>query len=91
MHIGRAADHLRGLFTAVALNRAGGRLFCTPGNICQCLQTSLGLTIGGVPWHLVGNVTVLLNILKWTEQPSRMKNYPAPNIRSAEVEKLCFG
>ena len=33
---------------------------------------------------------MLLNILQCTGQSSTAKNYPAPNVSSAKVEKPCF-
>lgn len=49
MHIGRAADHLHGMFTVAIQQGWGEAALPLPGNVCQCLETSLGLTVGGVP------------------------------------------
>lgn len=93
MHIGRAADHLHSLFRAVVLNRAGGRQFCPPGNVCQCLEMFWGLTTGGLlpasSWERLGK---LLNIPQCTEHhpPRRViqsKMAIVPRLRNPALEE----
>ena len=84
---GRSSD-----IRAVVLN--GGRDFAprTQRDIWQCLDTFLIVTTGA------GDATtargwrpgVGLSTLKFTGQAPPAKNYPAPNVNSAEGKTLCL-
>lgn len=62
--------------------------FLPPRDICQCLQTFMVVTIGGVllatsgwrPW-------TLLNILQRTGKSPTTQNHLTPNVISAKAEK----
>lgn len=67
--------------------RVRGR-FCPPGGIWQCLEPFTVVTVGQCCWHLHGSGPgMLLNILQCTGQSSTAKNWVAPNVSNAVVEK----
>ena len=73
---------------AVVLN---WRSFCFhpfPDNIWRYLETFLIVTNGGVLLAPSGwRPGMLLNILQYIRQCSIVQSYPAPSVRSSEVEK----
>lgn len=64
-----------------------------PKNIWQCLETFLVAQIYMGCVLMVSSEWrpgMMLKILKCTEQPSTMKNYPTPNVNSAKCDKFYF-
>lgn len=77
-----------GSFIAVVLN---WRRFCLPGDIWQCLETFLVITGGKRGyWYLVCRDQGSFMCPTRHRAAPTSKNYPAPDISSAEVKKPCF-
>lgn len=75
------------LLRAVGLNSGQ---FCPPGDIWQCLETFLVVTLGVRRVLLASSGQrpgMLPNILLMHRMASHTKNYSAQNVNSAEVEK----